>query len=234
MNANRKSAVIVGILFLFGFAGAITLALTKPILDDSDFLNKISANENQIILGAFFQFMMATACAGIGIALYPILRKYYVGLAMGVVASRVIESVFQIVAFIILLLLVTLSNEFVKAGAPASSFFQTAGSLLKAGNFWFNQMAAILAWSIGALMYYYVFYQTKLIPRWLSGWGIVGIILVVVVSMLLMFRVITPMSQIQIVLSIPIALQELVLALWLIAKGFNPSAPLILSSKTNN
>ena len=115
----------------------------------------------------------------------------------------------------------TLSNEFVKAGVPASSFFQTAGSLLKAGNFWFNQVAAILAWSIGALMYYYVFYQTKLIPRWLSGWGIVGIILVVVVSMLLMFRVIEPMSQIQIVLSIPIALQELVLALWLIVKGFN-------------
>jgi len=221
MNANRKSAVIVGIFFLFGFAGAITLALTKPILDDSDFLNKISANANQLILGAFFQFVMAVACAGIGVSLYPIIKKYYVGLAMGVVASRVIESVLQIVAFIILLLLVTLSNEFVKAGAQPSSFFETAGSLLKAGNFWFNQMAAILAWSIGALMYYYVFYKTKLIPRWLSGWGIVGIILVVVVSMLLMFRVITPMSQIQIVLSIPIALQELVLALWLIFKGFN-------------
>jgi hypothetical protein len=83
-------------------------------------------------------------------------------------------------------------------------------------------------------MYYYVFYQTKLIPRWLSAWGIVGIILVVVVSMLLMFRVITPMSQIQIVLSIPIALQELVLALWLIVKGFNSAAPLIQNAKTDN
>ena len=62
MNANRKSAVIVGILFLFGFAGAITLALTKPILDDSDFLNKISVNANQIILGAFFQFVMVGVC----------------------------------------------------------------------------------------------------------------------------------------------------------------------------
>ena len=220
-TSTRKSAVVVGIFFLFGFAGAITLALTNPILDDKDFLNKISANANQIILGAFFQFVMAVACTGIGLSLYPIIKKYFAGLAMGVVASRVIESVLQIVAFIILLLLVTLSSEFVKAGVPTSSFFQTAGSMLKAGIFWFNQVAAILAWSIGALMYYYVFYQTKLIPRWLSGWGIVGIILVVVVSMLLMFRVIAPMSQIQIVLSAPIALQELVLAVWLIVKGFN-------------
>jgi hypothetical protein len=231
MNSNRKSAAIVGIFFLIAFSGAITIALTKPILDDPDFLNKISVNENQIILGAIFQFIMAAACAGIGVSLYPVLKKYNVGLAMGVVGFRLIEAVLQIVAFIILLLLLTLSNEFVKAAAPASSFFQTAGSLLIAGNFWSNQVAAILAWNISALMYYYLFYRTKLIPRWLSVWGIVGIILVFLVSMLLMFRVITPMSQFQIVLSFPIALQELVLALWLIFKGFNPSAPIIMSAK---
>jgi hypothetical protein len=224
MNSDRKSAIIIGVLFLFGFAGAITIGLTKPILDDPDYLNKISANENKIILGAFFQFIMAAACAGIGISLYPILKKYNAGLAVGVVAFRIIESVFQIVGFIILLLLLTLSNEFVKAGAPVSSYFQTAGALLQAGNFLSNQLAAILAWNIGALMYYSLFYQTKLIPRWLSGWGLVGIMLIIVVSMLLLFRVIEPMSPIQVALSFPIALQELVLAVWLIVKGFNSSA----------
>lgn len=224
MNSDRKSAIIIGVLFLFGFAGAITIGLTKPILDDPDYLNKISANENKIILGAFFQFIMAAACAGIGISLFPVLKRYNAGLAVGVVAFRIIESVFQIVGFIILLLLLTLSNEFVKAGAPVSSYFQTAGALLQAGNFLSNQLAAILAWNIGALMYYSLFYQTKLIPRWLSGWGLVGIMLIIVVSMLLLFRVIEPMSPIQVALSFPIALQELVLAVWLIVKGFNSSA----------
>ncbi len=224
MNSDRESAIIIGVLFLFGFAGAITIGLTKPILDDPDYLNKISANENKIILGAFFQFIMAAACAGIGISLYPILKKYNAGLAVGVVAFRIIESVFQIVGFIILLLLLTLSNEFVKAGAPVSSYFQTAGALLQAGNFLSNQLAAILAWNIGALMYYSLFYQTKLIPRWLSGWGLVGIMLIIVVSMLLLFRVIEPMSPIQVALSAPIALQEMVIAVWLIVKGFNSSA----------
>ncbi len=224
MNSNRKSAIIVGVFFLFAFAGAITIALTKPILDDPDYLTKISANENKIILGAFFQFVMAVACAGIGISLYQVLKKYNAGLAMGVFAFRIIESVLQIVDFIILLLFLTLSNEFVKAGAPVSSYFQTAGALLQGGNFLSNQLAAILAWNFAALMYYYLFYQTKLIPRWLSVWGLVGIILIFIVNMLLLFRIVEPMAPIQVALSAPIALQEMVLAIWLIVKGFNSSA----------
>lgn len=224
MDSNRKSAIIIGVLFLFGFAGAITIALTKPILDDPDYLNIISAHENKIIMGALFQFVMAAAVAGIGISLYPVLKKYNAGLAMGVVAFRIIESVLQNVTFIILLLLVTLSNEFVKAGSPVSSYFQTAGALLQEGNFLSNQLAAILAWNFSALMYYTLFYQTKLIPRWLSGWGLVGIIVIIIANMLLLFRIIEPMGPIQVALSAPIALQELVLATWLIVKGFNASA----------
>lgn len=221
MDSNRKISIISGVLFLLGFAGVVTVALTKPILDHPDYLNKLAANENQIILGALFQFIMAAACAGIGISLYPVLKKYNAGLALGAVAFRIIEAVFQIAGFIILLLLLTLSNDFVKAGSPVSSYFQTAGALLQAGNFWSNQVAAILAWNIAALMYYSVFYQTKLIPRWLSGWGLVGIMLTSVVSLLLLFRIIVPMSPIQVALSLPIALQEMVLAIWLIVKGFN-------------
>ena len=81
-------------------------------------------------------------------------------------------------------------------------------------------------------MYYYIFFQTKLVPRWLSGWGLIGIILIIVTSMLVMFRVIGPMSTTQIVLAVPIAVQEMVLAVWLIVKGFNSSAIASLSAKT--
>ena len=81
-------------------------------------------------------------------------------------------------------------------------------------------------------MYYYIFFQTKLVPRWLSGWGLIGIILIIVTSMLVMFRVIGPMSTTQVVLAVPIAVQEMVLAVWLIVKGFNSSAIASLSAKT--
>jgi hypothetical protein len=224
MSSNRKPAMIAGVLFIIGFAGVLTVVLTKPILDDPDYLIKVSANANQIIIGAFFQFIMAAACAGIGISLYPVLKKYNEGMALGSVGFRIIEAVFQIVGVIILLLLLTLSREFIKAGAPDTSYFQTAGALLQAGSAWVNHVAVLLAWCLGALMYYYIFYQTRLIPRWLSSWGLVGITLTIVASILFMFGLISPFSTIQVVLNLPIGLQEMVMAVWLIVKGFNPSA----------
>jgi hypothetical protein len=78
-------------------------------------------------------------------------------------------------------------------------------------------------WNRHALMYYFIFYQSKLIPRWLSGWGFIAAALCITSSMIVMFRLISPMSLTQIVLNLPIALQEMVLAVWLIMKGFNSS-----------
>ncbi len=72
-------------------------------------------------------------------------------------------------------------------------------------------------------MYYCIFYQTRLIPRWLSGWGLTGAALCMVAGLLVMLGLIIPVSTIHIVLNLPIAVQEMVLAVWLIVKGFNPS-----------
>jgi hypothetical protein len=233
MNSNRKIARIAGALFITAtVAGILGVVFLNPILNDPDYLLKISANENQVILGALFVFILAAASAGIAISLYPILRKYNEGLALGSVGFRLIEGVLDIVGAISLLLLLTLSQEFVKAGAPNSSYFQTSGVLLLAGNHWVNNVAVLLAWSLGALMYYYIFYQTQLVPRWLSGWGLVGITLTIVTSILVLFRLISPMGTIQVVSNLPIGVQEMVLAVWLIVKGFNSSAIASGSAKT--
>jgi hypothetical protein len=85
-------------------------------------------------------------------------------------------------------------------------------------------MAGVLTFGLGALMYYWVLYQSRLVPRWLSAWGLVGITLVLVAGLLVMFRVAGPLSTTQVVLALPIGVQEMVLAVWLIAKGFNPPA----------
>jgi len=114
-------------------------------------------------------------------------------------------------------------QEFVKAGAPASSYFQTLGASMLAGYHWSGNVASLLAFSLGALMYYYIFYQTRLVPRWLSGWGLVAAALCMVAGVLVMFSLIGPLSTPQVVLALPIAVQEMVLAVWLIVKGFNPS-----------
>jgi len=167
---------------------------------------------------------MAFACAGIAIWLYPVLKRYDEALALGSVGFRIIEAVLFIVAAIGLLSLLMVSQEHVKAGAQACPHFQTLGAILRAVRFWASFVFAAIAFCIGALMYYYIFYQSRLIPRWLSGWGLLAITLHLAEVILTIFALVKPLSTIQVVMNLPIFFQEMTLAVWLIVKGFNPSA----------
>ena len=223
MNSDRKSAIIVGVLFIVAtVASLLSTGFTDSILDTPDYLIKISANQNRVIIGVLFQFIAAATSAGIAISLYPILRKYNESLALGSVGFRLIEGVFYIVAALGLQSLLSLSQEYVKAGAPATSHFQILGTLMIAVRKWANFVFGVISFCLGALMYYYVFYRSKLIPRWLSGWGIIGVALLLSMALLIMFG--KEPSGILMLLALPIALQEIVLAIWLIAKGFNSPA----------
>lgn len=225
MHANRTIARIAGVLFITATVASLlgTVGFLNPLLQTPEYLLKIVANENRVILGALFQIIAAFASAGIAISLYPILRRYHEGLALGAVGFRMIEGVFYLVGTIGVLLLLTLSQEWVKTGAPVSSYFHTSGVLSLAVSNWAN-LIGTLAFYFGALMYYAILYQANLIPRWLSGWGFVGAILGLVASMFVLFGLIGQLSTIQVVLNLPIGVQELVLAVWLIVKGFNSSA----------
>jgi len=224
MNTNKKYARIAGVLLIIGTVAGILSLPFSELVDNPDYLIKVTKNQNQVITGALLELIMAFACAGIAIWLYPVLKKHNQALALGSVGFRIIEVVFHIAATIVLLSLLTLSQEYVKAGSPDASHFQTLGTLLLAGRDWASQVIGIIAWLLGALMYYYVFYQSKLIPRWLSGWGLIGATLSLSVTLLIMFGIISPFSTIHVVLNLPIGLQEMVFAVWLIVKGFNPSA----------
>ena len=230
---DKKTAAVVGWLFIIGtVTGTLAAIMSKPTLDAPDYLIKISANESQTIIATFLVFLMGVACAGIGLALYPIMKKYSTGLAIGVVGFRVAEGILEILGGVITIGLLALSQEFVKAGAPDAAYFQTIGAIIKAGDAWLSNGAALLLWCIGALMYYTVFYQYRLVPRWLSGWGLVGITLIAITGVLVMLHVIPGFGTIQVVAGLPIALQEMVFAVWLIAKGVNSSAVAPGAAKT--
>jgi hypothetical protein len=231
-GTDRKTAAVVGVLFILGTVPALlSLPLALNTVSAPDPLAAISTNEGQMILFTAVKFIMGMACAGIGLALYPILKKYNEGLAFGSAGFRVIEGVIDVVGALLYVILLALSQEFVKAGAPASSYFQTADVVINAGISWLRDAAMLLAFGIGALMYYVVFYQYRLVPRWLSVWGLVGITLTIISAVLVMFHLISPAGTIQIILNLVILPQELVLAVWLIVKGFSPSASNFLSAK---
>lgn len=224
MNVYRRSGMVTGILFIVATVAGVLSLSAQPILNASDYLSGISASEPRVLLSAFLIFVMGWAGAGISIAMYPVLRKYNAGIAMGAVGFRIIEGVFHCMGAVLILLLATLSREFIKAGGVDSAHLQSIGALLREGRTWVGDVAALPAWCIGASLYYSLFYKERLVPRWLSLWGLVGITLTVVASILVLFRQIAPMSTAQLILSLPIAPQEIVLAIWLIVKGFHPSA----------
>jgi Domain of unknown function (DUF4386) len=233
MSSNRMNAVIVGVLFIIGtVTGTIAAIISQPILDAPDYLTSISANQSQIILGAFLVFLMGVACLGIGLALYPIMKIFSTGLAIGVVGFRLAEGIFEILGGAITIGLLALSQEFVQASASEATYFQTIGAILKAGDTWLSNGATLLCWCIGAFMYYSLFYQYRLVPRWLSVWGLVGITLVTIGSGLVMLHVIPGFGTVQMLLNLPIFPQEMVLAAWLILKGINSSAVAPRSAKT--
>ena len=159
MNTSKKTARIVGVLFITAtVAGFISAGFLGPILEASDYLAEVSANETSLLIGALFTFIMGFAGAGIAILMYPILKKHNEGMALGSVGFRIIEGVLFSVSAIFLLLLVPLSREFVQAGAPDASYFQTLGELSIMG-LNFGMVIGGLAFSLAALMYYYLFYQ---------------------------------------------------------------------------
>ena len=219
MKSNRKAAIFAGILIIIGMvAGMLSIV---PSVESADYLTEVSANQNQVLSGAFFQFALVPIYIGFALVLYPILSEFNKSLAIGFVSFRIIAGVFQIVGVISLSVVLLLSQEFLKSSDSDLIFFQTSGEILKLVRDLANHVGVMLATGLGNLMLFYILFKTKLIPRWLSGWGFVGNTLAMLASFLILFRLIDVISSQFIGLTIPLVLQEIVLAIWLIVKGFN-------------
>ena len=227
----RNTARIVGILFIIGTVAGISSFIGAPSLDDPDYLINISANGNLTIIGALCVLVMGIALAPVPVLLFPILKKVNESLALGYVVFRILEVVTYIVTIISWLLLLTLSQEYVLAGAPDASYYQTLGTLLLAVGAWIDPILVIV-FSISALILNYLLYKSILVPRWLSGWGFVAATLHLAEGMLDMFGLL-PGMPLGIVFFAPIALQEMVYAVWLIVKGFNPTESIPNLSTSN-
>jgi hypothetical protein len=182
-----------------------------------------------VAAGGLLYLIGAFASAGIAIAMYPVMKGSNAGLALGSVVFRALEAVFYIVGVVSLLSLLTLGQQFTTAGAADRTSLQAIGNLLVSvrDN---AALVAVFAFCLGAFMYYYLFFQSRLIPRWLSGFGIIAIILMMTACVLALFSGNRITSYIP--LAAPIAVQEMVLAVWLIVKGFNPSVIASKSGKT--
>jgi len=220
MDSNRKTAIIVGVLFITALVSSMQSGSLLESIHEPDYLTAVAANENRVVTGVLLMVVLTASVVAIPIVIFPILREHSVSLALMYVGARIFEGFFDIVIALSQLLILTLSREFVAAAAPVASHFQTSGALLQAVHDW-SSILENFPYCLGALIFYYLLYRSSLIPRWLSVWGFLGAALFLATAPFRMFDLLPPLA---VILALPLILNELVLAITLIVKGFNSSA----------
>ena len=232
MNSDKKTARIVGVLFLTAMvASLLGGGLVEDVISASDYLTAVSENETQVIIGALLELINGIAVVGIGVLMFSILEKYSKRLALGYLALRIIESVFGCVVVLSPLSLVKLSREYLKAGASDASSFLTVGTLSIAERVVVADLLIPVFLSLGALLLYYSLYQSRLLPRFISVWGFIAAALILTLNLLLTFNLEVSIG-LGLIFALPIISNEIFLAIWLIVKGFNSSAIASPSAKT--
>jgi hypothetical protein len=230
MKTYRMNAVMVGALYflgtVFGVSGAIvggevlsSIVTNKP-LEGVDILSLVAANSSQLTGGAFFTLMMGISLVAMTVFLYPLFRKDSEVLALGMLLFRgALEGTFYFVSTLSILTLVALGNEYVAAGANLAAL-QSMGNILYQFQDLLSPVGTIV-FLIGATCLYISFYRTRLIPRWLTVWGLIGVVPYMAYALLHFFHLDTGYGF---YLQMVLAPQELVMGAWLVIKGFNLDA----------
>jgi hypothetical protein len=214
--AHRGTARVVGILFIVATAASIIGgSLVMALLDDPDYLVAAAAHEGQIVLGVLLEFILALSVIGIAALLLPVLRPHGEGLAVGYVAVRTVEAVFILMASTRALLVLALSQDWGSVGGVG---VEPVGTALLSAREWTYFVGTMLTFSVSAVLLNALLYRSRLVPAWVSVWGLVGGLLLLVMAVAEAFGVEAPFP-LQ-VLAAPIGVQEMVLAVLLIWKGF--------------
>lgn len=230
MKTYRMNAVMAGALYLLGTVFGVTSAIvggevlssivSAKLLVGVDMLGLVAANSSQLTLGAFCILMMGISLVAMTIFLYPIFKKDSKELAVGMLLFRgALEGSYYFASVLGLLTLVALGNEYAAAGA-ASAALQSMGNVLYQFQDFIGPVGTIM-FLIGAICLYISFYRTRLIPRWLSIWGLIGVVPYMAYALLHFFHLDTGYGF---YLQMVLAPQEIVMGAWLVIKGFNLDA----------
>lgn len=212
----------IGWLFVLAtVAGVMSVVVMSSPLGDEDLLSAVHADQGSLIVGNMLIFVMLAAMAGTAVLLFPILRAHSETLALSYVLARMLEVVVISIGLVAALLLVPLSWEFAVAGGADTASAQVLAESLKATSDWTGYLGAQMIFSISALVLNLAFLRNGLIPRWLSLWGLVGVPPAFASGLLVMFESLNSSASTLNLLIVPLAVQEMAMAIWLIVRGFH-------------
>lgn len=221
-DEDRRTATIVGVLFvvatvLYLMGGAVY----GPSLGSSDYLESAYPDRATVKLGVLLEFVCVLAIPLIGMFLFPVLKKWHEGLALAYVGFRLLEAVLLIGIEAEMLSLIDVSRSYLAATGAEASQFQAVGDGIRSGidgTF----LLYVLVFDVGALILYSLLYRSRLVPRFLSTWGFVAALWMLTGVVLVLLDTFSGVSDalVEGIVVIPLAVNEMVLAGWLVVKGF--------------
>lgn len=221
MKYFKEPAQRIGWLFVLAtVAGVLSVVVMSSTLGEDNLLPAVQANQSSLIFGNLLIFVMLAAMAGTAVLLSPILGKHSETLALSYVLARTLEVAMLAIGLVAGLLLVPLSWDFTAAGGGDVAGAQVLAESLKTATYWTGYLGGQMIFSISALVLNWAFYRNGLIPRWLSLWGLIGVPFGFASGFLVMFESLNSNALALNMLVVPLAVQEMAMALWLIVKGF--------------
>lgn len=223
MDASRRTATIVGVLFILATVGFIVgQAIYDPVLASADSLDAAYPERATVIAGVLVGLIGVLAIPLIPVFLFPIFKRYDEALALGYFGFRLIEAMLLMVTAAGLLSLVNVSEQYLNSDGDAAARWRDIGGSIQFVGDWAFALSVGVVFSLGALILYTVLYQLRLVPALISVWGLIAAAILLVGSVLVSFEAFSGIDQglVELVVAGPIAINEFVLAGWLIVKGF--------------
>ena len=223
MSSTRKTALVAGIFYLITFISIPTLALYRPVLNHQNWIIS-SGGHTAVLVGGFLEVIVALAGIGTAVTLYPVVKRQNEGVALGFVASRLLEAAMIFTGVLSLLSLVTLKHDLGgAAGANAAALVTTGASHVAIYN-WTMLLGQTLMPCINALLLGSLMYRSRLVPRIIPIVGLIGAPLLLTAVVATLFSGgIGHVSAFQAIATLPVAAWEFSLGVWLVVKGFKPS-----------
>lgn len=219
---DKNTARLVGILFILGTLSLfIGQPYYSPIIDAPDYLDITYPNKARVLTGILIEFAGFIGLIFIPILLFPILKTHNRVLAWSYTSFRFFEVVLLTFAQVAKLSLIGLSQDYLSSNLGGDSYIHHMGEMVHSVLYWIDSagLIYITIFVLGALMLYYELYKIKLVPRWISIWGFLSSATLFFASLLFTLDILA--AGLAVLLMIPLAIQEQVMAIWLITKGFN-------------
>lgn len=221
MDSSRKTSLIFGLFFAGTFIFSIpALFFYDPVLKDAAYILG-GGFDTRISTGALFEIFLAICNIATAIVIFPLVKRVKEAVALGYVASRIVESVIILAGVISLMSIVTLRAGFAPGGDAAA--LTMAGRSLLAFHDWTFLLGPQFCSGFGnGLLLGYLMYRSGLVPPRMALLGLIGGPLAFLGGVLVLFDVLEPMSAGLFALTGLEIVWELAITIYAIFKGFKP------------